>query len=55
MGEVEIVVACRVSGKCRVILGWSEVDRSAALPSSNDTGAKKIRADPILCSLVGDE
>ena len=55
MGKVEIVVLCGVNGKCRVILGWSEVDRSAALPSSNDTGAKEIGANPILCSLVGDE
>jgi len=55
MGKVEVVVTCRVNGECRVILGWSEVDRSATLPSSNDTGAKKICVDPILCSLLGDE
>ena len=55
MGKVEIVVACGVNGKCRVILDWNEVDRSAALPSSNDTGAKKVGVDPILSRLVGDE
>ena len=55
MGKVEVIVVSGVNGKCRVILSWSEVDGSAALPSPNDTGAKKVRVDPILCGLIGDE